>query len=57
MPSRIAASSKWNLLYSLEQHGSSIRTLYHRIKSDHSTANLIVIRTADDEVLFLLFWF
>ncbi|CAO3653522.1 unnamed protein product [Cunninghamella echinulata] len=52
LPSRIAASSKWHLLYSLEQHGSSIKTLYHRIKSDPSTsANLIVIRTADDELM------
>ncbi|ORZ24391.1 TLD-domain-containing protein [Absidia repens] len=52
LPPRIASSSRWNLLYSLEQHGCSIRTLYDKVKQ-HSLlgANLLVIRTADEEVI------
>ncbi|KAI8334678.1 TLD-domain-containing protein [Chlamydoabsidia padenii] len=52
MPPRIASSSQWCLLYSLEQHGCSIRTLYDLIQHHQPpSANLVVIRTADEEVL------
>ena len=39
----------WNLLYSLDQHGISLNTLYTRCDS-HVASTLVVIRDAEDAV-------
>ncbi|KAI8084942.1 TLD-domain-containing protein [Halteromyces radiatus] len=51
LPRRVASSSQWNLLYSLNQHGCSLRTLYDQTSRHPSSANLIVIQTANEETI------
>lgn len=36
MPTRIQLYQEWTLLYSLEQHGASLHSLYERVKPDSS---------------------
>ncbi|KAI7866529.1 TLD-domain-containing protein [Spinellus fusiger] len=49
LPSRVAIASQWCLLYSLEQHGCSLSTLYHCIKDKGPC--FLVLRNTEEEVL------
>ncbi|CAR29435.1 hypothetical protein ZYGR_0AD01170 [Zygosaccharomyces rouxii] len=48
MPTRIQLYTDWNLLYSLEQHGSSLQSLYHNVtpksKSPMRVGYVLVIK-------------
>ncbi|KAI8370423.1 TLD-domain-containing protein [Radiomyces spectabilis] len=48
LPSRLAVCSQWTLLFSLDQHGSSINTLYRRVQDKGPC--VLVIQTAQDEI-------
>ncbi|RUO96843.1 TLD-domain-containing protein [Jimgerdemannia flammicorona] len=49
LPRRYRLAQNWNLLYSLDQHGSSISTLYHRIKGK---GPLVLAIKDDDDGIF-----
>ncbi|KAI9263382.1 TLD-domain-containing protein [Phascolomyces articulosus] len=49
LPSRIAVCSEWTLLYSMDQHGSSLQTMYHQLEKHHGPC-LLVIQTMDEEI-------
>ncbi|KAL1923890.1 uncharacterized protein VTP21DRAFT_6925 [Calcarisporiella thermophila] len=48
LPRRFRLSSKWSLLYSLDQHGISMATLYYRARGKGPC--VLVIRDADDMI-------
>ncbi|KAI8641729.1 TLD-domain-containing protein [Parasitella parasitica] len=48
LPNRISVASTWSLLYSLDQHGASLNTLYR--KCFNNGPCLLVIRDSQDEV-------
>ncbi|CAO3651848.1 unnamed protein product [Cunninghamella blakesleeana] len=48
-PSRFRLSKKWALLYSLDQHGISITTLYRLVKNNKGPC-ILCIKDADDKV-------
>lgn len=52
LPARQRLSSKWTLLFSLDQHGASLTTLYHLTElyeAKHpQSGNLLIIRDAHD---------
>ncbi|KAJ1911948.1 oxidation resistance protein 1, partial [Mycoemilia scoparia] len=48
IPRRIQISRKWKLLYSMEQHGTSIRTLYNQV--DKKGPVLLAIKDTDGHV-------
>ncbi|OAC98607.1 hypothetical protein MUCCIDRAFT_150149, partial [Mucor lusitanicus CBS 277.49] len=48
LPNRIGVSSTWSLIYSLDQHGASLNTLYQ--KSYNKGPCLLVIRDDQDQV-------
>lgn len=39
LPARLQIESKWKLLYSLEQHGASLKTLYNNTKNGSTSSN------------------
>lgn len=41
MPTRIQLFDKWELLYSLEQHGASIQSLFNRVNADANPAKRV----------------
>ncbi|KAI8047610.1 TLD-domain-containing protein [Thamnidium elegans] len=49
LPSRISVSSKWSLVYSLDQHGASLSTLYNRTSQNRGPC-LLVIQDSNDEI-------
>lgn len=49
LPSRISVSSKWSLVYSLDQHGASLNTLYNRSLQKEGPC-LLVIQDSNDEI-------
>ncbi|KAG2199450.1 TLD-domain-containing protein [Mucor mucedo] len=49
LPSRISVSSKWSLVYSLDQHGASLNTLYNRTSKSKGPC-LMVIQDNNDEI-------
>ncbi|KAI8380612.1 TLD-domain-containing protein [Choanephora cucurbitarum] len=49
LPSRISISSQWSLVYSLDQHGASLNTLYNRCKLIHGPC-LLVIQDSHDQI-------
>ncbi|KAI8148551.1 TLD-domain-containing protein [Fennellomyces sp. T-0311] len=49
LPSRVAVCSQWPLLYSMDQHGSSLQTMYYRI-GQYQGPCMLVIQTTDDEI-------
>jgi len=48
LPNLLQEAVTWKLLYSLDQHGASLTTLYNNIKS-HGPC-IMVIKTCDDEI-------
>ncbi|PHZ14653.1 TLD-domain-containing protein, partial [Rhizopus microsporus ATCC 52813] len=48
IPSRVSISSRWSLVYSLDQHGASLNTLYQKCK-ESSGPCLLVIRDSYGE--------
>lgn len=48
LPNRISVSSTWSLIYSLDQHGASLNTLYQ--KSYNKGPCLLVIQDDQDQV-------
>ncbi|KAI9026596.1 TLD-domain-containing protein [Phycomyces nitens] len=48
MPSRIAASTQWELLYSLDQHGASLNTFYSRIKEKGPC--ILILENSEEEI-------
>ncbi|KAI8369656.1 TLD-domain-containing protein [Blakeslea trispora] len=49
LPPRISISSQWSLVYSLDQHGASLNTLYYRCRSIHGPC-LLVIQDSQDQI-------
>ncbi|KAI7850405.1 TLD-domain-containing protein [Circinella umbellata] len=49
LPSRMAVCSEWPLLYSMDQHGSSLQTMYTRLEN-HIGPCLVIIQTTDEEI-------
>ncbi|OAD69711.1 hypothetical protein PHYBLDRAFT_78272 [Phycomyces blakesleeanus NRRL 1555(-)] len=47
LPARVAVADKWSLLYSLDQHGCSLSTLYNRIHDKGPC--LLVLQNTEDE--------
>ncbi|KAI7869351.1 TLDc domain-containing protein, partial [Spinellus fusiger] len=47
LPSRIAISTRWRLLYSLDRHGASLSTLYNCLK-DQGPCLLVIQTTAGE---------
>ncbi|KAI9312472.1 TLD-domain-containing protein [Dichotomocladium elegans] len=50
LPSRVTVALEWHLLYSMDQHGSSLQTLYNKVQQ-YSGPCLLVIQTTDEEPL------
>ncbi|KAI9499727.1 TLD-domain-containing protein [Zychaea mexicana] len=48
-PSRVAVCSEWSLLYSMDQHGASLQTMYRQLSQHHGPC-VLVIQTIDDEI-------
>ena len=49
MPPLARLPKSWTLLYSLDQHGISLHTLYNRCES-HRGGTLVVIRDSNDGI-------
>lgn len=50
LPVRIRLASSWTLLYSLDQHGISLSTLYQKVKGKGPC--ILAVKDANDEVCF-----
>jgi hypothetical protein len=50
IPRRYRIAQKWNLLYSLDQHGISLATLYSLTK-DYDGPCILVIKDANHQVI------
>ncbi|CAG8486201.1 8124_t:CDS:2 [Diversispora eburnea] len=48
LPRRIRLSTKWNLLYSLDQDGTSMNTMYYKVKDKGPL--ILTIKDMDDQV-------
>ncbi|KAI8886012.1 TLD-domain-containing protein [Backusella circina FSU 941] len=49
LPSRYRLSSEWTLLYSLDQHGISMSTLYRLVKGNKGPI-VLAVKDADDNI-------
>ncbi|SAM09582.1 hypothetical protein [Absidia glauca] len=49
LPQRYRLATRWSLLYSLDQHGISLTTLYRLVKNNKGPC-LLAIKDADDQV-------
>ncbi|KAG2227095.1 hypothetical protein INT45_003825 [Circinella minor] len=49
LPRRFRVAPQWTLLYSLDQHGTSLATLYRRVCSNKGPC-LLTIKDSDDQV-------
>jgi hypothetical protein len=54
LPPRLRISGKWNLLYSLDQHGTSILTLFQTVQNGLRSGNgggfVLVVRTEKGQI-------
>ncbi|CDH54303.1 tld-domain-containing protein [Lichtheimia corymbifera JMRC:FSU:9682] len=49
LPRRLSVAHEWRLLYSMDQHGSSLQTLFYNVQK-HLGPCLLVIQTTDEEI-------
>ncbi|CAO3655747.1 unnamed protein product [Mucor hiemalis] len=49
LPRRYRVAPKWNLLYSLDQHGVSLGTMYSQMK-DYEGPCMMIIKDADEQI-------
>ncbi|KAL7421153.1 oxidation resistance protein 1 [Cryptotrichosporon argae] len=54
LPARQRLSDKWTLLFSLDQHGASLSTLYRQVEkyaaTNRTTGNVLVVRDGDGAI-------
>ncbi len=48
LPRRVRLSPTWNLLYSLDQDGTSMTTMYHKVKDKGPL--IVVVKDAREQV-------